>query len=211
MKAEIIPSILVRSSDELKTRLSSIGNRARAVQLDVLDETLVPYRSFYDPGFIEGLSPKNRFEVHLMVTKPVFELAAWDRPWVKKIIFHAESEANVASACSGIVAMGKRAGVAFSPQTSFSAALLQALKIDTILIMTVEPGRNGAPFLPRELSKVKAARRAFPKMNIEVDGGINPKTIRACKEAGANLFVAGSFLQNERFEERYKQLAQAVQ
>ena len=211
MTTEVIPSILVYSADELAQRLKAVGTSAPVVQLDVLDKTLIPYEDFHDADFIDGLKPEVSFEIHLMVRGAVDEIAKWNHPWVKKIIFHLEADGDPAASCRQVRDLNKLVGIALSPQTPAKSALPLVHEVDTILVMTVEPGRNGAPFLPGMLAKVRALREAVPELNLEVDGGVNLQTLKSCAAAGANLFVVGSFLKNNKFVENYQQLKQALQ
>lgn len=211
MNREIIPSVLAYTADELVARLDAVGGFAPTVQLDVLDNTLIPYQDFHDPQFIDRLPPKASFEVHLMVKDAQAAIPKWNYPWVKKLIFHLEANVEPREGCRLIRSLGKSSGIAISPKTPFVKALPYLPDVDTILVMTVEPGRNGAPFLPEMLDKVRALRAAAPDVNIEVDGGVSLKTIKSCVSAGANLFVVGSYLKNGEFASRMQVLKQALQ
>ena len=129
---------------------------------------------------------------------------------MKKIIFHVEAKEDNGRIISAIKAMKKQVGIALNPPTPVSQILEWLPAVDTVLVMTVEPGRNGAPFIPGSLKKIKALRSRDKKVNIEVDGGIDPKTARKCRSAGANLFVVGSYLRNQDFKERYLELKKVV-
>ena len=84
------------------------------------------------------------------------------------------------------------AGVAVKPGTPISAVEHLLESVDLVLVMTVEPGFGGQAFMPEPLEKVRELRARFPRLNIEVDGGVAPETIQQCAEAGANAIVAGS-------------------
>ncbi len=87
-----------------------------------------------------------------------------------------------------------QAGVAINPGTPVEHLLPLVEDIDLALVMTVNPGWGGQSFLPSVLSKVRVLRDARPDLLIEVDGGIEPATIRTAKDAGADVFVVGSYL-----------------
>lgn len=89
---------------------------------------------------------------------------------------------------------GKKAGIAINPETPASEAIRFIRDIDEVLIMTVTPGFYGSVFLPETLNKVRQIRSINSKINIEVDGSINDKTIKTASNAGANYFVSGSFI-----------------
>lgn len=92
----------------------------------------------------------------------------------------------------------KRIGFVLNPETKVEKIKSFLNKINQVLIMTVNPGFYGSPFLPETLNKVKELRKLKPNLNIEVDGSINQDTIKQAYEAGANLFVCGSYLQKSK-------------
>jgi ribulose-phosphate 3-epimerase len=85
-----------------------------------------------------------------------------------------------------------KVGMTISPDTPVEAILTYADQLDLALIMTVYPGKGGQSFISEMMSKVKTIRERYPLMNIEVDGGVKPETVRAAAEAGANMIVSGS-------------------
>ncbi|KAL3923107.1 MAG: hypothetical protein SGILL_001846 [Bacillariaceae sp.] len=85
-----------------------------------------------------------------------------------------------------------KVGLTVSPDTPVDALLKYADQIDLALIMTVYPGKGGQSFMEEMMFKVKTLRAAYPKMDIEVDGGVKPKTVDMAAKAGANLIVSGS-------------------
>ena len=109
--------------------------------------------------------------------------------------FHTESEmpdGGVDALIDMIKAGGMAVGVTLKPSTPIEEILPICDKIDLVLIMTVNPGFGGQSFMPEMMSKVKTIRKKYPYMNIQVDGGLGPKTIDVAAEAGANVIVAGS-------------------
>jgi ribulose-phosphate 3-epimerase len=89
---------------------------------------------------------------------------------------------------------GKKIGFVLNPETSVQSLRNFIDEIDQVLIMTVNPGFYGSPFLPEMLDKIIELRNLKPELNIEVDGGITDKTIDLVDKAGANMFVSGSFI-----------------
>jgi ribulose-phosphate 3-epimerase len=210
MNKVIVPSILVSGQPQFLSRLRAINGHAKLAQLDVLNGTFLPNRDFHDPAVVSKLRAKLFMEIHLMVMDPEKQIAKWNFNWVKKIIFHIETAKNPQRVLQLIAAQRQKAGIALNPETPVSRVLPYIRNLDTLQIMTIHPGRNGAPFLPRTIKKISIARRAFPDLDIEVDGGMNPKTIRQCFRAGASRFVVGSYLINDDFAERLKELKQAI-
>jgi ribulose-phosphate 3-epimerase len=137
------------------------------------------------------------YEAHLMVKDPL----AWIKknedfmPNIDTIIVQSEI-ASLDTTLKELAKTKKKMGLALNPETSLASVKKYLSKIDKLLIMTVHPGQYGASFLPEMLDKITEARKAAPNLDIEVDGGISPDTIELCKDAGANQFVVGSYLQN---------------
>jgi ribulose-phosphate 3-epimerase len=133
-----------------------------------------------------------KYEVHLMVKDPL--------KWVKenwnkadRIGIHIESD-NVSEAVEFVRKKKKKVDLVLNPRTPIGK-IEEFGKIDGVVIMTVNPGGYGAKFLDSMVKKVREVRERYPKLNIEVDGGVNEKTIRKLFLAGADRFVVGSYLQ----------------
>jgi ribulose-phosphate 3-epimerase len=103
-----------------------------------------------------------------------------------------EAKHSVTQTLEQIHAGGCRAGLTLNPETSFDLVEPLLEKIDMLLVMTVHPGFGGQSFKPEQMPKVKRARSLSGKLDIEVDGGINPETARVSIENGANVLVAGT-------------------
>ena len=125
--------------------------------------------------------------------------------WVKDIglaggnryCFHLEAalssdDSTVPDLCSLIRSCGMQVGVALKPGTSVEAVAPFIALVDMVLVMTVEPGFGGQSFMPNMMPKVVSLRDSYPKLDIQVDGGLSPKTIDVAAKAGANIIVAGS-------------------
>lgn len=184
-KLEIIPSIIAKSSEELQSRLKKV-KLFKTVHLDVMDNKFVKNESLM---FKFKLNIKN--ETHLMVNNPL--------PWIKKclydsgtVIVHIESCVDLEQLIKNV----KNIGIALNPNTPVTKIMPYIDNIKKVLVMTVNPGFYGGKFLTNCLDKVKVLRRLYPDLDIAVDGSINPGTIKLAKDAGANQFVIGSYLQN---------------
>jgi len=134
-------------------------------------------------------------DCHLMVTKP----ADWVGPLAKAganlFTFHLESdlpEGGVTAMIEQVKAAGMKAGIVIKPATPVEELFPYLDQLDHVLIMTVNPGFSGQSFMADQMPKVKALREKAPTLNIQVDGGLSPKTIDAAAEAGANVIVAAS-------------------
>jgi ribulose-phosphate 3-epimerase len=137
-------------------------------------------------------------DVHLMIQHADHYLPRFVKAGANSIDIHVEPEAkhDVGKTLRAIRDAGCRAGLAFNPATSFEVVEPFLDKIDTLLVMTVHPGFGGQPFRPEMMNKVKRAREwqksHSTKLDITVDGGINPETGRLSAENGANVLVAGT-------------------
>jgi len=190
-KKKIIPAIIAKTQDELDDLLSKVSNLVDIVQLDIMDNKFVPNTSL----FFDFKIPKKSclFEAHLMIMDPEKWITEnWEK--VDTILVHYESCNNHKKIISMVKNKGKKIGFVLNPETSVQSLRNFIDEIDQVLIMTVNPGFYGSPFLPEMLDKIIELRNMKPELNIEVDGGITDKTIDLVDKAGANLFVSGSYI-----------------
>ena len=188
----IIPAIIAKTQKELNDCLSKVGDFSELVQLDIIDGVFLPNRSL-DFDFDVVPFSNIRFEAHLMITNPV----EWiEKNWrkVDTIIVHFESCENPGDIIRFVKNKGKKIGFAIIPETAVNTVKPYLGDIDQLLIMTVNPGFYGSKFLPETLGKISEARKIKPNIDIEVDGGITPDTIKSINDAGANMFVSGSYI-----------------
>lgn len=188
---KIIPAIIAKSQRELDELLLKIVDTVEIAQLDVMDQKFVPNSSL----FFDFKLPKTSclFEAHLMIENP----EDWiEKNWKKvdTILIHYESCFNPKNIINDVKNKGKKVGFVLNPETSIEKISSFIDDIDQVLIMTVNPGFYGSPFLPEILDKIKELRNLKSNIDIEVDGGITDKTIELVDKAGANLFVSGSFI-----------------
>jgi ribulose-phosphate 3-epimerase len=187
----IIPAIIARTQKELDEKLTKVEGFAELVQLDIMDGIFVPNNSL---DFDIDLSGRNiSFEAHLMITDPV----GWiEKNWwkVDTIIVHFESCEKPGDIIRFVKNKGKKIGFAINPETAVHNVKPYLDDIDQLLIMTVNPGFYGSKFLPETLCKISEARKIKPDLDIEVDGGVTPETIKSINDAGANMLVSGSYI-----------------
>ena len=198
MKTAIIPSLIAKNQKEFDKIFGKVKSHSKIFQLDIMDGKFVKNKSLI---FNFKLPKGKKYEAHLMVKNP----ESWiSRNWKKAdlIIFHIESlksNSKVREIIKLIKLKRKKIGIALNPTTKVKRIIPYLNSINMILVMTVIPGRYGSKFLPNTLKKVKEIRKLKPKLNIEVDGGINDKTIHQTKKAGATSFVIGSYLQKSEY------------
>ena len=169
------------------------------IHFDVMDGIFVPNISFGFP-LLKAVSKaaENILDVHLMITEPLRFVQAFASNGADIITFHAEAGSDIGETVKTIHSCGKKAGIALKPKTPISAVLPYLDSADMILIMTVEPGFGGQGFLFDVVDKISELKKVIDQrgliLPIEVDGGINSETVKLVKKAGAEIFVAGSYL-----------------
>lgn len=192
MEIKIAPSVLAADYANLETELKKCA-AAQYIHLDVMDGHFVPNISIGAP-VIKALRNVTEipFDVHLMISEPLRYVEDFADAGADIICFHIESESDTEKTVNKILECGCRAAIAIKPGTPASAVLPYLGRLAMVLVMTVEPGFGGQSFMEDMMPKIKEIRAAAPDIDIEVDGGVNPETIKTAASAGANVFVAGS-------------------
>ncbi|SDP05830.1 ribulose-phosphate 3-epimerase [Streptococcus equinus] len=197
---KIAPSILAADYANFASELKRIEETsAEYVHIDIMDGQFVPNITF-GADVVASMRKHSKlvFDCHLMVVNPERFVDAFAQAGADIMTIHAESTLHIHGALQKIKKAGMKAGVVINPGTPVSAIEPVLNLVDQVLIMTVNPGFGGQAFIPEMLEKVsKVAKLRDEKgydFDIEVDGGVDNKTIKACYQAGANVFVAGSYL-----------------
>ena len=139
-----------------------------------------------------------RLDVHLMVNKPKKYIKKLALLNTERIVFHVELEKNIEKNLDYIHKFGIKNGLAISPETDISILKPFLDKIDTILVMSVNPGYGGQAFIPESLDRIKKIKKMIGKRKIElsVDGGIKEEQAKQLKEIPVDIIVAGSYITN---------------
>lgn len=197
MIAGLAPSILSFDLTDLRTPVATfVEAGADIVHLDVMDGQFVPPITFGDAYVraLRSVAPQALFEAHLMTLTPERHFEAFIEAGCRRVIFHAEVAPHAHRLVQQLKQEGVEAGIAINPGTPVEAVLPVLGDVDLVLVMTVNPGWGGQAFIPSMLDKIRRIRAERADVLIEVDGGIDPRTLPVVREAGANVFVVGSYL-----------------
>lgn len=189
---DVIPGILEKEWASIAERISLVEPLVEWVQIDIADNTLVPNTTFLDFSQFSVIA-KPFLEAHLMVANPEKYLKPMTDAGFKRLIAHVE--------CHDPRVFFDQAqyehvdvGIAIDGATELEQAEPFLEEVDVVLVMTIEAGFSGQPFLTENLEKIKTIHQNFPDLPIEVDGGINDTTARLVVEAGATRLVSTSYL-----------------
>ncbi|MBI4117440.1 MAG: ribulose-phosphate 3-epimerase [Parcubacteria group bacterium] len=191
---KIIPAILAKTYEEFESMVRKIEPYADLVQLDVADGQFVPNKTIDGYEELMRIETKLDFEIHLMIKNPEKVIGYWLKTPAARYLIHLESAKEPETLINRIKEGGKELGLVLNPETDYSAIEPYLDKIDLVQFMTVDPGFYGSPFLPDVLEKIRNFHGKYPGKIIQVDGGINPETIKLAEEAGASRAAVGSYI-----------------
>ena len=201
---KLAPSILSADFARLGEQVREATDAgADYIHVDVMDGQFVPNLTI-GPLVVAAIRPHTTLplDVHLMVVEPERLVADFVSAGADKVTVHQEAAAGLRQVVHRIKELGANAGVAISPDTPASAIEDVLEDVDLVLVMTVNPGYGGQPFIESVLPKVRQVRGMIDgrrlATELEVDGGIKPDNVGTLVEAGADVIVAGSAVFNDR-------------
>jgi ribulose-phosphate 3-epimerase len=197
---KIAPSILSADFANLGRDVLAVEKGgADYIHVDVMDGAFVPNISF-GSLIVSAIRPVTKLplDVHLMIQNPEQYIQEFAKAGADIIMVHVEATPHIHRAVQLIKETGVKAGVVLNPGTPIEAIEYVLKEVDQVLIMSVNPGFGGQKFIPESLVKIARLSALREELGlafeIEVDGGIGEETARLCAEAGADVFVAGSYI-----------------
>jgi len=206
---EVIPGILEKDWSEIERKIEIVksfaetasqssvaeANAAPAIHIDIIDGKFAPNTTFLDPSPFAKYSKEIFFELHMMVNNPVQYLKPFARAGFKRFLGHIEKMSDQDEFVAKAQELGE-VGLVIDGITPVSNIKVPYGDLDCVLIMTIKAGQSRQEFVPEYLEKVRRIREKNKFLAIEVDGGINDKTIIQAKEDGATRFVSTTFIFN---------------
>lgn len=193
---EIIPGILEKDWIEIEKKINIAKQFAKSIHIDIIDGKFAPNITFLDPSLFAKYTKDMLFEVHLMVDEPIQYLKPFADAGFKRFIGHVERMSDQAEFIAEGQILGE-VGLALDGPTPIDAIRVPFGDLDFITVMTIKAGASGQEFNSEYLKKAETLRQAQGQsLCIEIDGGINDRTIVQAKMAGATRFIANSFIFN---------------
>ena len=191
-KIKIGPSILSADLSKVNDEIKQVENYADLIHVDIMDGIFVP-NTTVSADFVKTIRTKIPLDVHLMVHEPSDSyLKSFIDAGAYSITVHEEACRNPMKQIEFIRKHNAKAAISIKPKTPLAKIKKYIDMVGMVLIMTVEPGWAGQKFIAETMTKVDELRKLKPKLDIEVDGGINNYTAGTAYDQGANVFVAGS-------------------
>ena len=208
---EVIPGILEQEWSEIEKKLELIRPFAKSVHIDIIDGVFAENKTFLDPEPFKKYEQDFLLELHMMVDDPLQHLKPWAGAGFQRFIGHIEKMPDPVE----FVAQGQLVGaveLAIDGPTSLDVLDgMNLYDLDCLLIMDITAGLSGQEFQPEMLEKVRRAKEKNPYLPIEVDGGINDKTIVDACRAGASRFITTSHLfKTENISAKFEELSSLV-
>ena len=193
MAIQVSPSILSADFNILAKEIAELEPYSERIHFDVMDGHFVPNISFGAP-VLKWIKSTLPIDVHLMIENPNQYIEDFAKAGADLIVVHSEVCDDLPSTVSKIKDLGVMAGVSIKPKTPVSDIKEYLSIVDQVLIMTVEPGFGGQSFMEDMLPKIKELKDLGFAGDIAIDGGVNAETGKLCRDAGADILIAGSYI-----------------
>jgi ribulose-phosphate 3-epimerase len=191
----VIPTVFVKTKKDFDSRFEKLVGISKKIQIDFMDEKFVK---------VEGISLRDipnlkkfkgwKFEAHLMVRNPEKWISGLKKKGFRKVIFHREAVGDVAKVIKIVKRSGMKVMLAINSKTGLGKIRDFLDDVDGVLLMGIEAGREGQKFDAKVYGKIRKLRKLKPKILIQVDGGVNDKTISKIVTAGVDYVNSGSYV-----------------
>lgn len=190
---QVVPVINVKTIQKLKARINLLKDFNDIFQIDIADGKFTAWKTWNSPEVLKKIKKiERKFELHLMVYNPQEVIPYWLEILPKRIIIHLETIKNFALLDNLCRTKEVELGVAINPETPFEAIDNYLDKVNFVTILGVSPGPSGQKFHWFVLDRVKKIKSNYPKIQCEIDGGINEDNIEKVKKSGADFIAIGS-------------------
>lgn len=210
---QIIPAILATSEKDYQDKLNKIISSGAFqdgwIQIDLMDNKFVQNRSI-SPEVIGKYPADLKLEAQLMVEYPENWIDELIKAKVDRIVFPVEDNSGIDQRIKHIKNHQLQVGLSINPQTPVAKVEPFVATIDLILVMSVEPGFGGRPFITDSINKVRQVKNHGWPVKIEVDGGINEEVVGQLVEAGADYLVIGSHLVEGDIDENLERIWEKI-
>ncbi len=190
---KIAPSILSADFGKLNAEIAEVEPHVEYIHVDVMDGHFVPNITL-GPPIVKKIKSSLPLDVHLMIENPEKYIPAFIEAGADIISVQVETCDDLPAVIKQIKDLGAKASLVYNPDTPLDGIEEVLADLDQVLLMTVFPGFGGQKFIETVLPKISQLRGLAPELDIEVDGGINAETVKLARDAGANVFVAGSYI-----------------
>jgi ribulose-phosphate 3-epimerase len=191
---------LAADFSDLRAEIASLEQAgADLFHLDIMDGHFVPNLTF-GPVVVSAVRQSTALvlDAHLMISRPDRYLAAFQQTGIEALTIHVEAEAPLATTLAEMAELGLRRGLSLNPATDLAQLHPYLDQLDLVLVMAVQPGFGGQTFQPLAVDKIgelnELRRKHGYTYAISVDGGIDDRTAPACRDAGADILVSGTYL-----------------
>lgn len=212
LKKEIIPVINVKTKQKFEERLKILKDFKGTFQIDIADGVFTGFKNWSSAEDLKTIKHiRNKFELHLMIQNVEKQLPDWLETKPKRIIVHLETLHNFENVLKTLEKNKIEPALALNPDTPISAIFNYIKDINFVVLLGVDPGPSGQKFRYFVLDKIKSLREKYPKINIELDGGINEEVALEALKAGANILAIGSAIfEAENPKEKIKEFEELL-
>lgn len=210
---QVLPAILDKTPEDFKRHADQLNHsdlfKDGWVHIDFADNKFVPNGAI-GPEEVAKYPLNLNKEAHLMVTRPLEWIDKLRKVGFKRVVFHFESDDDPVNVVNKIKEEGMEAGIALKMETPIEKLEPFKDKIDLVLIMSIVPGFQGQPFLPKALERIKSLKEKGWPIRISVDGSVRDTNAKQIAEAGADQLSVGSFLLTGDINENMEKLWEAL-